>query len=403
VAGAVVRTGELRGEVVDPASLELFPGNPRRGDVGAIVESLKAHGQYRPLVANQRTRRVLGGNHTLLAIRELGLSRVAVSWVDVPESAEGRIVAIDNRSSDLASYDVEELVELLSGLDGLEGTGYDESDLAGLLDELDPGPLLEEAPPALPREPLTRPGELVRLGEHRLVCGDARDRRVYERLLGGEPAGMMWTDPPYGVSYEGKTLQRLRIANDRSCGLAELLASALARVDAVLTAGAAVYMAHPAGPLQGLFISAFCGVGWQLRQSLIWVKDSFVLGRSDYHFRHEPILFGYKPAEQGRRGRGGVGWFGDNRQSSVFEIDRPRSSEEHPTMKPVELIEPMVRNSSRRGEVVLDPFAGSGSTLVACQRLGRRARLVEIDPAYCDVIIMRFERQTGQPAVREGF
>jgi DNA modification methylase len=149
-----------------------------------------------------------------------------------------------------------------------------------------------------------------------------------------------------------------------------------------------------------VFIAAFLAAGWSLRQSLVWVKDQMVLGRSDY--RHEPILFGYKPAVSGRLGRGGAGWHGDNSQTSVFEIDRPRASLEHPTMKPPELVEIALRNSSGRGELVLDPFAGSGSTLVACERLGRRARLIELDPGYCDVIIARYEALTGRPVDRRG-
>ena len=134
--------------------------------------------------------------------------------------------------------------------------------------------------------------------------------------------------------------------------------------------------------------------GWRLRQTLVWVKDSFVLGRSDYHYRHEPILYGHKPGG-GRIGRGAPGWFGAHAQNSVLEVPRPRASREHPTMKPPELVERCLRNSTRRGDLILDPFAGSGSVLVACERAHRRARLIELDPRYCDVIVDRFERLIG--------
>ena len=139
--------------------------------------------------------------------------------------------------------------------------------------------------------------------------------------------------------------------------------------------------------------------GWRLRQTLVWVKDCFVLGRSDYHYRHVPILYGHKPGD-GRIGRGASGWFGDNAQDSVLEVQRPRRSSEHPTMKPPELVKCCLRNSTRRGELVLDPFAGSGSTLVACERSGRRARLLELDPHFCDVVVPRWEGLTGQSAER---
>jgi DNA modification methylase len=145
------------------------------------------------------------------------------------------------------------------------------------------------------------------------------------------------------------------------------------------------------------FGTCFIEQGWLLRQTLVWAKDQFVLGRSDYHYRHEPILYGYKPGS-GRLGRGGAGWHGDNRQDTLLEVARPRAAREHPTMKPPELIEIGLRNSSARGDVVLDPFAGSGSTLVACERAGRAARLIELDPRYCDVIVARFERLTGARA-----
>ena len=378
-----------------------YPGNPRRGDVRAIRRSLEQHGQYRPLVANRRTGRVLCGNHTLRAAIELGWSTIAVTWIDVAESVEPRIVAVDNRANDLAGYDTEELVALLSGLDGLDGTGYQQSDLDELLDEVAPAPLEEDELPALPAEPTTRPGELVALGEHRLLCGDARDPACYARLLAGGHAGMLWTDPPYGVSYVGRTAEKLRIANDTSTELARLLGEAFAAIDFAIAPGAPVYVAHPAGPLQAVFIAAFLDVGWSVRQSLVWVKDSMVLGRCDYHYRHEPILYGYEPALEGRVGRGAAGWHGNDKQTSVLEVDRPRASIEHPTMKPPELIEIALANSSARDALVLDPFAGSGSTMIACERLGRRARLIELDPPYCDVIIARYEALSGQAAQRD--
>jgi DNA modification methylase len=205
--------------------------------------------------------------------------------------------------------------------------------------------------------------------------------------------------PPYGVSYEGKTKARLRIQGDGADGLRRLLDASLAAADAVLTPGSPLYVCAPGGSLALVFGVAFAGAGWELRQTLVWVKDSMVLGHSDYHYRHEQILYGYKPGEA-RLGRGGPGWHGDDSQTTVFEFDRPRASREHPTMKPPQLVEACLRNSSRRREIVLDPFAGSGSTLIAAERLGRRARLIELDPRYCDVIVSRYERFTAGKARR---
>lgn len=388
----------LRALCVPVRSLRLYGGNPRRGDVAAIRESLRANGQYRPLVVNRRTMEVLAGNHTLRAARELGWVEIAATFVDVDAEQARRIVLVDNRTSDVAGYDSAELLALLQELPTLDGTGYDDVALGALLDEVG-GEQLEDEPPPLPERAETELGALFQLGRHRLLCGDATDPAVLERLLGGETAQLLWTDPPYGVDYCGKTSARLRIRNDGSDGLDVLLGDSFGAADAALAAGAALYVAHPAGPLSLSFGHAFVGAGWQFRQTLVWVKDSLVLGRADYHYRHEPLLFGYKPGG-GPRGRGRGGWYGGNAQTTVLEVQRPKASREHPTMKPPELIEIALRNSSRRGAVVLDPFAGSGSVLVACERLGRAARLVELDPRYCDVIVGRFERLTGQQAER---
>lgn len=242
-----------------------------------------------------------------------------------------------------------------------------------------------------------RRGQLWALGEHRMLCGDAREGAHLARLMGSDCASVLWTDPPYGVSYVGKTAEALTIAGDDRAGLAELLEGAFGAADAVLFPGARLYVCGPAGPISVVFAQAFVSGGWQLRQWLVWVKDRMVLGHADYHFRHEPLLYGYRPGP-GRWGRGAQGWFGDNAQDSVLEVPRPASSRDHPTAKPTELIRRCLANSSKLGDLVLDTFAGSGSTLIACEQLARRARVLEIDPVYCDVIVRRFEAFTGTRA-----
>ena len=206
--------------------------------------------------------------------------------------------------------------------------------------------------------------------------------------------------PPLRRGIRRQTAERLTIQNDAPDGLQNLLDAAFECADRALVPGVAVYVAHPAGAQSLVFASAFVG-RWRLSQTLVWVKDALVLGHADYHYKHEPILYGYKPANE-RLGRGAAGWYGDNRQVSVLEVARPKASREHPTMKPPALIEIALHNSSRRGDLVLDPFAGSGSTLVVCERTSRRARLIEIDPAYCDVIVARFERLAETRARKVG-
>jgi DNA modification methylase len=384
-------------ELVDPSQLRPYPGNPRRGDLEAIKDSLRRHGQYRPIVANRRTGEVLAGNHVLLAACELGLEPLAVAFIDVDNEQARRIVAVDNRTSDLAGYEQESLAALLSSLPDLAGTGYAEADLSKLLDEL-AEPAEPSEPPPLPKRAETRPGELFALGEHRLLCGDARNGEDL-RSVCDRPAELLLTDPPYGVDYEGRTSERLTISGDRAAGLGALLSAAFAAAHRALAPGAPFYVFHPAGPLGHTFTGALLAQGFELRQTLVWVKDQLVLGRSDYHYRHEPILYGFKPGP-GRRGRGGRGWYGGNSEQSVIEVARPRASSEHPTAKPPELLERLIKNSSRRGALVLDPFAGSGSALLACERLERRAALVELDPRYCDVIRARWRALSRAPERR---
>jgi len=264
-----------------------------------------------------------------------------------------------------------------------------------------PGPGLTDpdAAPARPRTSRVAPGQVWALGAHSLACADATDPTATRRLVGEDPIDVVWTDPPYGVSYVGKTPEALTIQNDDEAGLRHLLDRAFAAADAVLRPGGRLYVCHPAGPASMSFLGAFTDAGWRLRQILVWVKDRMVLGHGDYHYRHEPILYGYKPGP-GRWGRGYQGWYGGNDADSVLDVPRPVASPDHPTAKPVELISRCLSNSSAWGARVLDPFAGSGSTLIACEQLGRRGLALELDPLYCEVAVRRWEEFTGGQAVR---
>lgn len=403
----------LTTQAIPVGDLTLYHRNPRRGNLPVITESLQVLGQYRPIVVNTGTHtgrhlEVLAGNHTLLAARQLGWETIQAVHIDVDEDTAARIVAVDNRSSDLAHNDDAVLAALLSDLPDLTATGFTDDDLEALLAEVAAGdgnvPIQgdpDDAPDA-PEDPVTEPGQVWHLGPHRLLCGDSTDLPAVEAFMGGDRADCMWTDPPYGVDYVGKTKDALTIRNDNAEDLAALLEGAFAAAAAVLKPGAPVYVAHPPGPLSLDFAGAFLDAGWLLRQNLVWVKDQMVLGHSDYHYQHEPILYGFTPGGDGRLGRGGDRWYGDNAQVSVFEVPRPSRSEVHPNMKPVDLITAHLGNSCRRGGLVFDAFGGSGSTLIAAHTTGRTARLVELDPAYCDVICERWQNATGTLPVRDG-
>jgi site-specific DNA-methyltransferase (adenine-specific) len=389
--------------------LDRFPGNAKRGDIEAIRSSIRRHGQYRSLVVRATgddRYTILAGNHTHDAIRAEGHPAARCEIIQCTDDEARRINLADNRLSELGSFDNDALTELLSYLDGdFEGTGYTQDDVDGLLG-------IEELPPALtdvddvpdpPAEPLSKPGDIWHLGPHRVLCGDSTDVAAVETMLDGDRADCMWTDPPYGVDYVGKTKDSLTIQNDGAADLPELLAGAFATATAALKPGAPVYIAHPPGPLSLDFAHAFQNAGWLLRQTLIWVKDSMVLGRSDYHYRHEPIYYGFTDPEpgSGRLGRGGDRWHGDNSQTSILEVPKPPRNEDHPTMKPVELVTRCLTNSCPPGGIIYEPFGGSGTTLLAAHTTGRVARVVELDPRYVDVICRRFQEHTGTQPVLE--
>jgi DNA modification methylase len=334
---------------------------------------------------------VVCGNQRLHAARELGWATIPAITADL-DPQRARLWALRDNSA-YGDWNETALAELLAelssdgvelALTGLAGRNIDRI-LAGIAPPSDP----DEAP-APPDDPESVPGQVYELGAHRLACGDARDPELLTRLLQAERPVLVWTDPPYGLSYRGKTEAALRIAND-DAGAAVLLEQVLRRIDPFLARDASFYVCCPAGP-QGTAIRNAIGlVGWHLHQSLVWVKHKLVPGFANYQFQHEDILYGWKAGTPARGRRPGSRWHGGGDQSSVFFVDRPARSDAHPTMKPVGLITPMLANSTLRGEAVVDPFAGSGSTLIACEQLGRRCLAVELDPAFCDVIRRRYE------------
>ncbi len=375
-----------------------------------IADALRDVGAARSIVVDE-TGTILAGNATVAAATRAGLARVRIIDADGSEliavrrsglspDQKQRLALYDNRTAELAEWDTDVLASLADEVD--LSALWDSDELADLLgQDAEPVALLGDPDdvPDLPADPITQAGDLWVLGNHRLLCGDSTNPKDVARLMKDTVAACLWTDPPYGVSYIGKTADALTIANDTGDGLEGLLRAALTTVTPHLREGAAFYIAHPAGPLALTFAQVVTALGWRLRQTLVWVKDSLVLGHADYHYRHEPLLFGYLPGP-GRQGRGSKGWYGDHAQDTVFEIPRPKASPDHPTGKPVALVTAMLTNSTKGRDVVLDPFGGSGTTLIACEQLGRSCRMLELDGRYCDVVIRRWEALTGKTAER---
>jgi site-specific DNA-methyltransferase (adenine-specific) len=387
-------------------TLEPFPGNPRRGDLDAIRASLRRFGQVRPILVDGS--RIVAGHHLVRAAEAEGWTHVAAIANEFGSEDEARAYLLaDNRTAELGSIDEEALNAQLQALRGeLDGTGYTERFASALDRKLEAlreaaavagiHPDLDTAP-ALPETPESRPGEVYELGPHRLVCGDCRDPEILNALM-VEKGSLVFTDPPYGVAYqEGtpddlkarrrrKDLATMTVANDAlgDEGTRLLVAQALVALRARVAPGTPFYVCAPSGVSELAFRLALADASLELRQVLVWAKNVFVFGRQDYHWRHESILYGWFPGAAHP-------WFGGRNQDTVWEVARPKQSKEHPTMKPLELIGRALRNSSTAGEVVVDPFAGSGSTLIAAEILGRRCFAVELDPRYCDVIRRRYD------------
>jgi len=382
--------------------------NPRthsEAQVAQIAASIAEFGFTAPILAGSDGV-IVAGHGRLAAARKLGLASVPVVVLDHLTPTQRRALVIaDNRIAENAGWDEELLrVELESlredGFD-LDLLGFDDAALTDLLADEEPqieGRTEDDAAPDVPEEPVSRPGDVWRLGPHRLVCGDATTAEAYARLFpDGERADMVFTDPPYNVNYANSAKDKLRgkhrpILNDAlGEGFYDFLFDALALIMAH-TRGA-IYVAMSSSELDTLQ-AAFRAAGGHWSTFIIWAKNTFTLGRADYQRQYEPILYGW-PEGATRH------WCGDRDQGDVWQIKKPAKNDLHPTMKPVDLVERAIRNSSRPGDVVLDPFGGSGTTLIAAEKAGRVARLIELDPKYADVIVRRWQDWTGQQATRE--
>lgn len=387
-------------EQVDIDSLIPYAKNPRVGDVSALAESLRVNGQYRPLVVRKDTREILAGNHTWKAAKSLGWSTVAVSWLwEITDEEAARIVLADNRYSDMATYDFGALAELLSTLEGFEGTGYTPEAVDELLASLtvsgEPTALTDpDDIPEPPQTPQSRLGDVWSLGRHRLWVGDST--ADLGDLMQGDQAHMVFTDPPWNVNYgavkkgNAQGYKPRTILNDnQGTAFDEFCDGFSTQLKAHSRPGAPLYLVMSAQEWPVIHASLLAA-GFHWSSTIIWAKDQLVLSRKDYHTQYEPIWYGWNdsaarlvPVE-------------DRKQSDLWAIPRPKRSDLHPTTKPVELVARAISNSTRAGDIVLDAFGGSGSTLIACHQTGRTARLVELDPIYADVILQRYMEHTGE-------
>jgi DNA modification methylase len=383
---------------------ELIPyaRNPRThsdAQVAQIAASIREFGWTNPVLVDGANG-IIAGHGRVLAARKLCLEQVPVIELAHMSEAQKRAYLIaDNQLALNAGWDEAllrlELADLSElGFD-LGLIGFDEGELERLLSgEGKVGLTEDDEAPALPKQATTRRGDLWVLGEHRLLCGDATVLADIERMLGGQLADMTWTDPPYNVDYANSPKDKLRgkhrpILNDNlGSGFEAFLSDACVNVLSVTKD--ACYICMSSSELHSLQ-RAFAAAGGKWSTFVIWAKNTFTLGRADYQRQYEPILYGWKERHDHY-------WCGARDQGDVWFFDKPMCNDLHPTMKPVALVERAIRNSSKSRDIVLDPFGGSGSTMIACEKAGRQARLIELDPKYCDVIVTRWQEFSGGAA-----
>ena len=360
-----------------------------------INKSLKECGAGRSIVIDNEDN-IVCGNGLYEQAQKLGIKTkiietdgselVVVKRTDLATDDEKRkqLAVMDNSSSDSSEFDFELLNEDFN-IEVLNDWGVEIE-----LPPEDKEIIEDEVPEDV--ETRCKPGDIWQLGEHRLLCGDSTKIADVQRLMGDELADLLLTDPPYNVDYVGKTKDSLKIKNDKMSDsvFREFLTSAFTAANNVMKQGAVFYIWH--ADSEGYNFRGAChDIGWQVRQCLIWNKNVMVMGRQDYQWKHEPCLYGWKDGASHL-------WASDRKQTTVLDFQKPTRNSEHPTMKPVALFDYQIKNNTKGSDIVLDTFAGSGTTIIACEQDGRKARCMEIDPHYCDVIITRWENLTGKKA-----
>lgn len=368
-----------------------YEKNPRKNDeaVKYVAESIKQFGFKVPIVIDKNGI-IVAGHTRYKAAKKLNLDEVPCIIAD--DLTDDQIKAFrlaDNKVAEKSEWDFDLLSEELDDLFDFDMSvfGFDFDA------EEEPEAVEDDFDAELPEEPYVKPGDLYQLGKHRLLCGDSTLIDHVEKLMGGELADLLLTDPPYNVDYEGKTKDKLKIENDKmdNDSFRQFLVDAFSNADIVMKPGAVFYIWH--ADSEGYNFRGACfDVNWKVRQCLIWSKNTMVMGRQDYQWKHEPCLYGWKD------GAGHL-WASDRKQTTILNFDRPTKNDLHPTMKPIPLFDYQIKNNTKGGDIVLDLFGGSGTTLMACEQNGRRAFTMEFDPRYAQTIIERWEQFTGGKAV----
>lgn len=361
--------------------IKVNPNNPRliKDDkFKKLVQSIKDFPEMlniRPIVVN-KDMIILGGNMRYKACKEAGLKEIPIIVADnLTEEQQREFLIKDNVSGGEWDWDMlanEWEVEQLDAW-GLDVPSFEVDEvLEATEDDFDTTP---------PENPITVLGDLYEIGEHRLLCGDSTDSDAVAKLMDGELADMCHTDPPYNIDYEGGSKKREKIANDKLDDFPKFLYDVYTTISTALKKGGAIYVWHASMETHN-FIQQFLNAGFLFKSYIVWNKNNSTFGRSDYHWKHEPCIYGWLEGASHQ-------WYGDRKQTTVWDIERPSRSEEHPTMKPIPLCCKPLENSSKQGDVVLDVFLGSGSTMVASHQLKRKCYGMELDPKYCDVIVKR--------------
>ncbi len=359
-----------------------------------IAKSMKEFGFINPVLVDGNLN-VIAGHGRILGAKKLGMKEVPCLFIeDLTEEQKRAYIIADNRLAEDAGWDKEllkiELEDLKNMNFDITLTGFELEDFDFSMDETEV--IEDEFDETVPEEPTSKKGEIYKLGKHFLMCGDSTDINDVEKLMNGVKADMLLTDPPYNVDYEGGTGLTIQNDNMDDETFREFLRVSFFNANSVMKEGAVFYIWH--ADSEGYNFRGAChDIGWKVRQCLIWCKNTLVMGRQDYHWKHEPCLYGWKEGASHL-------WASDRKQTTVLEFDRPSVSKEHPTMKPVGLFDYLIKNNTKKDDIVLDLFAGSGTSIIACEQNGRIAYSMELDPKYVDVIISRWEKLTGQQAER---
>lgn len=365
--------------------------------VSQVAGSIREFGFTNPVLIDAQDG-IIAGHGRVLAALKLKMDTVpCIRLSHLTETQRKAYVIADNKLALNSGWDTEMLLLEFSDLEAaefdMELLGFSDEELDAMKPEQIPEGLTDEDyVPEVQPDPVSKVGDVWLLGKHRLMCGDSTSIETVEVLMDGGLADQLITDPPYNVAYVGKTKDAMKIQNDSMDdeSFRQFLRDAFVAADAVMKSGAVFYIWH--ADSEGYNFRGACkDSGWTVRQCLIWKKQTLVMGRQDYHWKHEPCLYGWKD------GAGHL-WATDRKQTTILEFDRPSRSTLHPTMKPVDLIEYQVLNNTKGQDVVLDLFGGGGSTMIACEKTGRHARLMELDPKYVDVIVKRWQEFTGKQA-----